>query len=289
MERSAAENAAHAAKLGFTPPPPAKPLFPLTAKAAHLARDPAITGVFAQHYVTNGFNSLAAARAVGFINPSPTFAASLARSKAVREHIAELMGPLSLEHEISPERVKAELARIAFGDVRGLFTETGALKPVTEIDDDTAAGIASIEVEVKRTRTETGDPDDPDSVPTATERTETSVVKIKRFDRIAALKILAQHTKVIGDDVADGLNSLAAALAGRLDAAKRRTQDTQDVTDIEPNVASPAPAPALVPGRKPVIQSLPDYDLDLDLDLQPVEPDPQPPEGTRHEDADDLY
>jgi phage terminase small subunit len=47
---------------------------------------------------------------------------------------------------ITVEKVLAEMARIAFSDVRKLFGPTGALLPLTELPDDVAPAIAAIEV-----------------------------------------------------------------------------------------------------------------------------------------------
>jgi phage terminase small subunit len=49
--------------------------------------------------------------------------------------------------ELTPERVRRELARIAFADPRKLYDENGNLRPVHELDDDTAAAVAAIEHE----------------------------------------------------------------------------------------------------------------------------------------------
>lgn len=254
-----------------TPPPPkGRPVLVPQANARAISAQPALVKLFAQHFVHNGFNAMKAAVAAGFVNPSPTFVRNLADSRPVKRVIAELLGPYTsaMEHVVTPETVKRELARIAFGDVRGLFRSDGSLKSIADIDDDTAAGVSSVEVEVKRTRTNTAGPepdsDSPDYAP-PTESTETRILKIKRYDKLAALNILARHTKLVGDDAQDGVNALAGALASRLDAAKRRMG--QDVEDIE---ANQPPAQPTTPQRQPVIQS------------EPIEPEP-------HDEEDPLY
>jgi phage terminase small subunit len=49
--------------------------------------------------------------------------------------------------QVTPERTLLEIARIAFSDPRKLFDESGQMKEPNEWDDDTAAAIASFEVE----------------------------------------------------------------------------------------------------------------------------------------------
>lgn len=168
--------------------------------------------VFAQHYTSNGYNSHRAAAASG-LHPSAK------NHPAVKGRIAELMQLQFAALQIDALRVKEELARVAFGDVRGLFDDSGNLRHITDLDDDTAATISAIDVELKR--------EGPDAPPT-------TVVKIRRHDKMAALKILAQHFKIIGEDN-DGVNQLANALADRLNAAKKRilTPDVEDATILD--------------------------------------------------------
>jgi phage terminase small subunit len=164
--------------------------------------------VFAQHYTCNGYNSHKAAAAAG-LHPSAK------NHPAVKARIAELMQIQFAALQIDALRVKEELARVAFGDVRGLFDEQGNLRHITDLDDDTAATISAVDVELKS--------NGPDQAPT-------TVVKVRRHDKMAALKILAQHFKIIGEDN-DGVNQLANALADRLNAAKRRMLTPQEVED----------------------------------------------------------
>ena len=213
-------------------PPKGLPVLAPQANTSAVVKQPGLVKLFAQHFVRNGFNAMKAAEAAGFVRPSPTFVRNLADSKPVKEAISELLGPYNdaLSHIVTPETVKREIARVAFGDIRGLFNSDGTLKDISDIDDDTAAGISAVEVEVKKARA-TEDEDAPQ------ERTETRVLKIKRYDKLAALNMLARHTKLIGDDAQDGVNALAGALASRLDAAKRRmtAADAQDVESREPS------------------------------------------------------
>lgn len=203
-------------------PPKGLPVLAPQANTSAVIKQPGLVKLFAQHFVRNGFNAMKAAEAAGFVRPSPTFVRNLADSKPVKEAISELLGPYNdaLSHIVTPETVKREIARVAFGDIRGLFNSDGTLKDISDLDDDTAAGISAVEVEVKRSRA-TEDED--------AQRTETRVLKIKRYDKMAALNMFARHTKLIGDDAQDGVNALAGALASRLDAAKRRMTDAQDV------------------------------------------------------------
>jgi phage terminase small subunit len=64
----------------------------------------------------------------------------------VSVRVAELREKAAKRAEITAADVLKEAARIAFSDIRKLFDENGNLKPVSELDDDIAAAVASIEV-----------------------------------------------------------------------------------------------------------------------------------------------
>ena len=55
------------------------------------------------------------------------------------------MNERSTRIEITADRVLQEIAKLAFHDPRKFFDDDGRLKPISELDDDTAACIAGIE------------------------------------------------------------------------------------------------------------------------------------------------
>lgn len=104
--------------------------------------------------------------------------------------------------------------------MRGIVDESGRLKPIRELDDDTAATIAGVEVETRYER-------DGTEIDLATGEEKPRFVavqtaKVKRYDKNPALSILARHFKIV-DSEGDGLNALANVLADRLQEARRRT------------------------------------------------------------------
>lgn len=161
--------------------------------------------IFAQNFVANGFNSVKAHRAAG-LSGNPTAAAGMRRHPEVEERIRELLADQMAELQVDALTVKRQIARIAFADPRALFDEHGNLIPIADLDDDTAATISGIEVEVKRDREGNHVSD---------------IVKIKRHSSLDALVFLGKHFKLVGGEN-EGVNALANALADRLNAAKRR-------------------------------------------------------------------
>lgn len=73
-------------------------------------------------------------------------ASTLAADARVRQRVAELRAAAVKRTEVTQDMVIKELARIAFFDIRKIFNQDGTLKKVHELDDDSAAAIASIEL-----------------------------------------------------------------------------------------------------------------------------------------------
>lgn len=61
--------------------------------------------------------------------------------------IDDLRNRAATRAEISVGRVLAEYGKLAFLDIRKAFNETGDLKPISEMDDATAAAVSGLEFE----------------------------------------------------------------------------------------------------------------------------------------------
>jgi len=146
---------------------------------------------FAREYLQDHNGTKAAIRA-GYSEKSAHVTASRLLSDAkVSERIHELTqqlhAKLEKKTEITRERVLQEYAKLAFFDPRKLFDENGNPKKITELDDDTAAAIAGLEVnsqlalvEVEGEKPETRD-------------VLSTVRKYKIVDKKAALDSIAKH------------------------------------------------------------------------------------------------
>jgi hypothetical protein len=109
---------------------------------------------------------------------------------AARQEQAEKILAREMEAEIAAsakrlnltrERILEEYAKIAFFDIRKIYTVDGGLKPISEIDDDTAGGMAGVESYDEKQR-------DSDEVLGTTQ-------KVKVWDKRAALDSIC---KVLG-------------------------------------------------------------------------------------------
>ena len=104
-------------------------------------------------------------------------ASNLAALDTVRARIAELRAKAAAAHEVTVERITAELARLAFFDVRRLVDDNGDPLPLRQLDDDTARAITGLEV-VRVGNALVG---------------EGEVLKVKFSDKRAALELLGQQ------------------------------------------------------------------------------------------------
>lgn len=120
-------------------------------------------------------------------------ATRMAQRPDIQARVAEIMRRGAARVEIDAARTLAELGRIAFADVRKLMDEDGNLRPITDLDDDTAAAIASVEVVVR-----------PDGLSTTH--------KLRFWDKSTALNTIAKHLGMLVDrqqlDVSDRLAAL---------------------------------------------------------------------------------
>jgi phage terminase small subunit len=103
----------------------------------------------------------------------------------VQSAIAEGKKRISDSLQSDAERVKQELDRIGFSDIRKLYDRDGNLRPIHELDDDTAAALSGIDIEVE----------------TSKDGTRTSTYKIKRYDKNSALTTLARWHGKLNDRV----------------------------------------------------------------------------------------
>lgn len=99
----------------------------------------------------------------------------------VAEAIQKALARRAAKVEVTQERVVEELARVAFGDLRGVSTwgpDGVSLKPSDELTDEQSAAIS----EVVETVTKDG-----------------GSVRIKRHDKVKALELLGRHLGMFVD------------------------------------------------------------------------------------------
>lgn len=120
--------------------------------------------------------------------------------------------------EITQDRVLQELARIAFFDIRRLYREDGSMKDPCELDADTAAALASIEVkeELERGGGEDVMQEPPESAAASASASSATApggaprrrrgeqvagytIKTRVFDKVATLQLAMRHLGMLND------------------------------------------------------------------------------------------
>lgn len=156
--------------------------------------------------LAKGQNADEAYQAAGF-KANRGNAARLKANDNIRKRVAEIAESAANRAEIDIARTLREMVRLGTSDVRRMFDENGNLRPVHELDDETAAAVASIEV-VTRTL---GKNDD-GSVDVE------HIHKLKLWDKNAALDKIAKHLGMFVEkhqhDVSDPMAQLLREISG---------------------------------------------------------------------------
>lgn len=136
--------------------------------------------VFAQSLAI-GMAAIEAYAKAGY-KPDSGAASRLSGKVSIQQRVAELMERAANRAEIDIARTLKELVRIGTSDVRRLYDANGKLRAVRDLDDETAAAVAGVEV-VTRTlgRNEDGSLD------------VEYVHKFKLWDKNSALEKIAKH------------------------------------------------------------------------------------------------
>ena len=109
------------------------------------------------------------------------------RNVKVQEYISEKQKEIEKRTEVTQDMVIKELAKIAFLDIRKLYTENGQLKNVADIDSDTAGAISSLETLEEYE----GYGDDREKIG--------DTQKVKLLDKTKALELLGKHLGMFND------------------------------------------------------------------------------------------
>ena len=148
----------------------------LTARQAMFVSEFLASGNATQSAIKAGY-SKRTAKAIGTENlAKPSIAAAIAEAREKQ----------FARNDITAEQILAELARVAFLDIRKLLNDDGSMKLIGEIDDDARAAIAGLELSEIR---------DEDGKPIGV------LKKIKIADKLVALDKLARHLGMFNDKI----------------------------------------------------------------------------------------
>ncbi|MGX0136321.1 terminase small subunit [Cupriavidus metallidurans] len=142
---------------------------------------------FAREYVIDYNATQAAIRAGYSENTAQEQASRLMTNAEVQAAIAKEQKKRVARTEITQDRVLQEVARLAFLDIRKALNPDGTLKNIMELDDDTAAAIAGLEIFEEFTGK-------------GEERTFVGYTKkIKLADKKGVLELLMRHMGMLND------------------------------------------------------------------------------------------
>jgi phage terminase small subunit len=148
-------------------------------------------------------NATRAAIAAGYSeNGASVVGSRLLKKASVREEIEKGNDRINKKLDVTVERVKLELARLAYFDPAACFNADGSAKPITELDEDTRRAIAGFEM----AELFTGSGED---------RNQAGYIKkFKLADKGMNLERLGRHLKMFTDKLeVSGIDAIADALA----------------------------------------------------------------------------
>lgn len=126
-----------------------------------------------------------------------------------KSHVADAIqarqADRSARTEITQDRVLKELARVGFFDIRKLVNFDGTPKPLAELDDDTAAAIAGLDIVLIGN----------DTVGVGT------VLKFKIAGKVAALELMGRHLALFTNKVKVDLGQVGPDWSALLGAATK--------------------------------------------------------------------
>ena len=146
--------------------------------------------LFAREYVID-LNGTRAAIAAGYSESTATEQASRLLTKSnVKRIVDRLLAKRASKLDVTADRIIEELAKLAFFDPRKIYDADGALIPVKDWDDYTAAALAGIEHDKLFEHFGQGNAK---HVGTTT--------KVKLLARTEALKLLGQYRKLFTERI----------------------------------------------------------------------------------------
>lgn len=136
---------------------------------------------FCHEYIVDFCGKDAVIRA-GYAVRNPTEkACHLLKDPGVQKLLIRLMRKREIRTEITQDRVLEEYAKIAFFDIRKIYDDFGDLKHVQDLDDDTAAALIGVDVNMVSK--------------------DIGTKKIKMADKKAALDSVARHLGMFNDNL----------------------------------------------------------------------------------------
>lgn len=184
---------------------------------------------FVDEYLKDLNATQAAIRAGYSKKTSKVQGSRLLTNAAVAEAINKRKKVAAQRLEMSAEEIRQALSKIGRCDVRKLFAADGSMKPIHEVDDDTAAAISGFEVLDRLQRAKNGK-----------KGFNARITKVKTYDKVAALTQLARIHGMHQDKVViEGKLTLEALIMGVI--AREEAEKAPQPPTIEGTVTEEKP------------------------------------------------
>lgn len=150
----------------------------------------------------------------GFTGEARQSAWRLRHDPLIDARIKQLMAEKFARLHMDVDEILARAAMLARSDIRGLIAADGSVVDLSDLDETASYAVAGVEVVEMKGQ---------DGEVTAVTK------KVRLRDPLPALRILAEHKKLIGTP-ADQVNSAIVAIADRLKAARERARAAPPAT-----------------------------------------------------------
>lgn len=142
---------------------------------------------FCHEYLID-FNATQAAIRAGYaVKAAKSQGQRLLTFDDVKGRLAELAKDACKNADITKDKVLNEIVKLAFANIKNIFNERGQLKAISELPDDIAAMISSIEVVTQ-------------NVPNGESIDVQYVSKIKLWDKKGSLELLGKYLKLFTEN-----------------------------------------------------------------------------------------
>lgn len=109
----------------------------------------------------------------------------------VQDYISQKQKEIEKRTEVTQDKVIQELAKIAFFNIKDVYSKNGQLKSIENIDNDTAKAISSVKVLQKAGAMKISMQNDNEDIPI--EHINEQTVEYKTNDKVKALELLGKH------------------------------------------------------------------------------------------------
>ena len=117
----------------------------------------------------------------------------------VQEYISGKQKEIEKRTEVTQDMVVQELAKIAFFNIKDIYSENGTLKQIKDIDDNTSRAIASVKTLQKTGSMKINVNMEGQDKEIPLEHIDEQTIEFKTNDKVKALELLGKHLGMFSD------------------------------------------------------------------------------------------